>query len=189
MPTGDRVAHLGPPGRFCMGLATEQSTGLPVHVDARFFGKISRTDLDFRLPYNDLLLDVAVELLAEVLDELRRSKSREDRRAVTLLLHRSPGELADRVFESGGVADGPIILSWSGESFLARSACRMPDARERGLLELIGTAVRERPDTHRYLPEASLVTDVPEVLESIGLPGCGAPRIRGLNAACRRRVL
>lgn len=123
MPGSEGAGALGPPGRFCLGLPTQQATGLPLHADARFFATISRTGLDFALPCNAMLLDVAGELLGELLGILRGSPRIEERRAVTLALHRTEGGLADRAFAPGGVADGDVVLAWGGQSFLARVDC------------------------------------------------------------------
>jgi len=174
MPTIGPPAPLGPAGRFCLGLPTQQSTGLPVHVDARFFATISRTGLDFALPYNSLLLDTAAELLGEMLALLRQSARLPERRAATLALHRSGGALADRIFARGGVADGEVVLAWDGERFVARSKCKLPAAHERELLALLHEALSQRPEWSSLLPEKGLLADVPEVLESIGLPKLGA---------------
>src|SRR5439155_1323062 len=79
-----------PPGRFCVGLPTEQSTGLPARVDARFFAKINRDGVNFdqREGYNELLLDVATDLFGRLLKRLHDSERLSERRAATLALHR-----------------------------------------------------------------------------------------------------
>jgi hypothetical protein len=170
MPFAGPLATLGPAGRFCLGLATQQSTGLPAHVDARFFASISRTGLDFELPYNGMLLDVAAELFGELLGHLRQSIQVDARRAVTLALHRHPGALAERVFAPGSVADEAIVLGWGGNSFLCRNDCRLPTVQERQLLRSLGDVLFERPDLLGQLPDEVLLLHAPAVLDSIGLP-------------------
>jgi hypothetical protein len=171
MPQGDRPAMLGLSGRFCLGLPTQQSTGLPVHVDARFFATISRTALDFALSYNGMLLKVAAELVGELLGHLRESTRIEERRASTLAFHRTPGALADEVFVPGGIADADVVLTWGGVRFAPRSDSRLPGKEERALLTFLREAMEEVPDILRQLPEQGLLADAPEVLESIGLRG------------------
>jgi len=170
MPGIDGASALGPPGRFCLGLPTQQATGLPLHVDARFFATISRTGLDFALPYNALLLDVAAELLGELLDILRNSPRIEDRRAVTLALHRTEGGLADRAFAPGGVADGGVVLAWGGQSYLSRGDCRMPSKTERSLLEFVRDVPTGQELNVGFLPEEALLADAADVLDSLELP-------------------
>jgi hypothetical protein len=170
MPDSHGAGALGPPGRFCLGLPTQQATGLPVHVDARFFATISRTGLDFALPYNAMLLDVAGELLCELLGTLRGSPRIEERRAVTLALHRTEGGLADRAFAPGGVADGEVVLAWGGQRFLARADCRMPSVGERSLLSFVRDVLTGREIEIGVLPEEGLLADAADVLESLELP-------------------
>jgi hypothetical protein len=169
MPDGAASGSLGPAGHFCVGLPTEQSTGLPVHVDARFFATISRTGLDFGLPYNGLLLDVAAQVLDELLTLLRGASAVESRRAATLALHRSAGALADRVFAPDGIADDAVVLAWDGKTFLRRIECRMLDGRERDLVEFLEDTLVD-PQSSGMLPERYLLRSAAEVLESLGLP-------------------
>ncbi|MCW5805910.1 MAG: hypothetical protein KIT31_26300 [Deltaproteobacteria bacterium] len=168
------AAPLGPPGRFCLGLPTQQTTGLPVHVDARFFATISRTGLDFALPYNAMLLDIGAELLLELLDTLRASSRIEERRAVTLALHRTEGALANRAFAPGGIADGEVILAWGGEDFLARTKCRLPSEDERSLLEFVRDVLTGDGFDVGALPDERLLADAPDVLDSLDLPALTA---------------
>lgn len=170
MPRSEGAGPLGPPGRFCLGLPTQQATGLPLHVDARFFATISRTGLDFSLPYNAMLLDVAVELLGELLGILRGSPRIEERRAATLALHRTQGGLADRAFAPGNVADGDVVLAWGGTSFVARGSCRMPSENERSLLSFVRDVLTGQELELGVLPEQVLLADAAHVLESLGLP-------------------
>src|SRR5262249_7118370 len=88
---GEHV-RAGPSGDFCVGLPTGQATGLPAHVDARFFAKINRGGVIFDNRYNDLLLEVATELFADLLTHLRGSSNLAFRRAATLALHRPPSQ-------------------------------------------------------------------------------------------------
>lgn len=168
-PTGSQPGSLGPAGRFCLGVPTEQSTGLPVHVDARFFATISRTGLDFGLDYNSMLLDVASELFGDLLSYLRSADSLMEKRAATLALHRTPGALADRAFAPAGIANGDVVLGWGGESFRSRQICRMPDKDERGLLLSVGVELAGRSVLHDTLPEEGLLAHASEVLESLAL--------------------
>jgi hypothetical protein len=172
LPTPGSVGAgaLGPAGRFCLGLPTQQPTGLPLHVDARFFGTISRTGLDFALPYNAMLLEFAGELLGELLSILRGSPRIEERRAVTLALHRTEGGLADRAFAPGGVADGDVVLAWGGQRFVARGDCRMPSPGERSLLGFVRDVLIGPERDVGVLPEEGLLADAADVLESLGLP-------------------
>ncbi len=175
-PAGSKTAPLGPSGRFCLGLPTEQSTGLPAHVDARFFAKISRDGVNFdhRQGYNDLLLDVAIELLDRLLTLLRGGETLEERRAATLALHRpanSTGDLAERAYRENGIADGEVVLTWDGMHYIRRHECVLPSDDERSLLPYIESALgAEAPDLLHRLPEEGILFNAPEVLETLEIP-------------------
>lgn len=176
MPADGPPLPLGPPGRFCLGLPTQQSTGLPAHVDARFFATISRTALDFGLDYNALLLDVATVLFGELLRYLQSRTEIRDRRAATLALHRTSGVLADRVFSQNGPAHGPVVLAWDGKRYLDIRTCQMPNAKERTLLSLLRDAISPRSEIPQGLPEEELLQNTAPILESLGLrPLTGNP--------------
>ena len=165
-------------GRFCVGLATEQPTGLPVHVDARFFTKIDRRAVGFEADhaYNTMLLDVAVEALDHLLAALRADARIGARRAATLALLRGPGgALADRVFAPGGIADGEVVLGWGGRHFLRRGACARPNDSERALLPLLKQSLDDHPDLAGRLPELGVDDGVLESLELAALRVWGQP--------------
>lgn len=173
-PNGPKVGPLGPSGRFCLGLPTEQSTGLPAHVDARFFAKINRDGVNFDQGegYNGLLLDVATEVFGDLLARLRASASLDTRRAATLALHRpygEPGALAERVYVDGGIADGEVVLGWRGDAYLKRAECVVPFDEERALLPLLDDALSSTPDATGALPERQLVVNALDELVSMGI--------------------
>lgn len=177
-PTGPEVGRLGPSGRFCLGLPTEQSTGLPAHVDARFFAKINRDGVNFDQGegYNGLLLDVAIEVFDELLARLRASASMDTRRAATLALHRpdgEPGALAERVYAEGGIADGEVVLAWDGAGFLKRSECVVPFDEERPLLPLLDEVLSSTPGATGALPERELVANALDELVSMEIAMLG----------------
>jgi hypothetical protein len=162
-------------GRFCMGLPTDQRTGLPAHVDAAFFGKIDRTSIPFdqSSAYNRLLLTVAADTYGEMLHSLRRSQRLDHRRMATLALERyqpTGDALAREVYREGGVADGKVVLGWNGRSFLRRKECRLPDSRERNLLRSMEGALDSGTGGLRSLPEQHLLENALDVLGTIDLP-------------------
>lgn len=161
-------------GRFCLGLPTEQSTGLPAHVDARFFAKINRDGVNFdqKEGYNGLLLEVATELFGTLVRRLQESEIIQERRAATLALHRVPGEpgaLADGVYAEGGLADNPVVLAWGGDVFLPRSDCRLPSAEERDLLPFVDGVLAMSPDGAAGLPERGLLDSALDELATMDL--------------------
>ena len=177
-PLPGRVGPLGAPGWFCLGLPTEQSTGLPAHVDARFFAKINRDGVNFNQKegYNGLLLDVATEVFGRLLACLRASESLDTRRAATLALHRpegEPGALAERVYAQGGVADGEVVLAWDGLGYRQRSECLVPFAEERDLIPLLDSALSRAPAGTGSLPEQGLVMHALDELVSMGIDMLG----------------
>lgn len=53
-------------GSLCIFLPTRLATGSAVHVQAPFFGDMSRTSIDFEDPFNRYLLDAAADLVLDV---------------------------------------------------------------------------------------------------------------------------
>lgn len=169
-PGGRQALTLGTSGFFCLGLPTHQETGLPVHVDARFFATIDRKGLEFESEYNGMLLNEAVSLLGELLTALRAVPVLRARRSATLALARSVGALADEVYEAGGIADGDVVLSWDGKSFISRSRCLLPNSKERAVLPHLVSAAASTGRGFDNLPEQGLLTRASQALESMNLP-------------------
>ncbi len=160
------------PGRFCLGLPTLHTTGLPVHVDARFFADMARKHVPFdrqEQPYNAMLLDVAVELVDDLLAYLRASRPLALRRMATLALTRSSGELADRVYASKGIADAKVILSWDGQTFIRRSKAFRLSPAERALLPAVQDALDLSANVRAWLPDRLLLVDHGDCLDTMGL--------------------
>jgi hypothetical protein len=173
-PDHSRARFLAQAGTFCVGLPTRQGTGLPVHVDARFFATISRTGLDFKHAYNAMLLEEAESLLRDLLFAMKDMVSVDDRRLVTLALHKGTGELATRVFAPGGLAEDKVVLTWDG-TYAKPSECMLPTIEECRLLELLEVVLVERPEERERLPDSELLYQCSEVLESLGVPSISAP--------------
>ncbi|MFC1971399.1 sacsin N-terminal ATP-binding-like domain-containing protein [Chloroflexota bacterium] len=65
-------------GLFSIYLPTTQETGSPVSVNGPFYGNLPRTEIDFRIDYNYLLLEEAVVLLIDMLNYIRQPRSLEN---------------------------------------------------------------------------------------------------------------
>ena len=79
------AVRLGPEpeaGKFSIYLPTLQPTGAAVHVNAPFFGDMSRTDINFSDAYNRELLEVAGDLVVEVVRERLAGKQEEEACAI-----------------------------------------------------------------------------------------------------------
>lgn len=166
-------------GLFCIGLPTTVPTGSAFWVDGHFHGNISRTELDFRHEYNALLLEEAMALLAQLVEQLRSSDDPALRLLLTLSLGRANGPVGDRLFASGGIGRGDVVLAPDGRHVSAatlRLPCRenlepllaleLPDGllRQHGivlphgdvlrlgwdLLEPLGAAIEKGPADPRF---------------------------------------
>ncbi len=87
---------LGSTGRFCMGLPTDQPTGLPIWVDGRFHGSLNRDGVDLHSSYNAEVLGGARKLVVKLLAYLRSRDDVDSKRAATLALERGAGALAEQ---------------------------------------------------------------------------------------------
>src|SRR5882672_1476171 len=68
------AARLGPhpaDGMFSIFLPTQQKTGTPIHLNAPFFGEMSRANIPFDEPFNQLLLQEGAKLALALLNGVR----------------------------------------------------------------------------------------------------------------------
>ncbi len=176
---------LGCRGRLTIALPTNDTTGSPWWIDARFHGNISRTGIDLTAPYNQLLFKEALRLIGVLLDHLRRADTLAWKRLVTLSMELQPGPLKDALCAEGGLAHGAIILSHDGDSFHSLHSLRLlPAAIMRYPWLLRGVLARLTKDAMTehglLLPDAALMLEAWPLLESLALavdretlcPGC-----------------
>jgi len=166
-PPDGETMPLGASGRLCLGLPTQQETGLPAHVDARFYARINRTGVFDDHDYNALLLDVAAGVFAGLVGHLRESACLSTRRAATLALARNPrdGTLATRAFAEGGVGSTACVLDWSGTGFRSVDEVRLPGDDDLALLPLVEGVLA--PNTP--LPERGLLNRCVDALSTLDL--------------------
>jgi hypothetical protein len=77
-----RLGDVPEPGRFSIYLPTLVATGSAVHVNAPFFGDMSRTSISFEDAYNHQLLQTAGDLAVEVVRERLAGKGQAEARAI-----------------------------------------------------------------------------------------------------------
>jgi len=80
------VATHNNPGRFTIYLPTKARTGTGAWVNAPFYGKIDRTEIDWGRTWNSSLLDYAVSSVGEMVNILLKSTTIESGQAVLSLL-------------------------------------------------------------------------------------------------------
>ena len=131
-------------GVFSIYLPTELSTGSAVHVNAPFYGNMSRTAISFDDPYNQHLLQTAGELTGEVVRKQLAGKGPEEARAIVDMIcpfgsdpHASDRWreiLVDTVERAGGSIDEEnLILAEAGWRPL-NSTSLVPDTSRTTLL-------------------------------------------------------
>ena len=82
----ERTLQEPPSGLFSIYLPTQQETGSPLSINGPFYGNLARTDINFSIKFNNLLLTKAVEVLIEMLDCIGRTGSVEDGTAMLDIL-------------------------------------------------------------------------------------------------------
>ena len=90
-------------GVFVIFLPTEMKTGTGAHINAPFYGSLDRRQINFREPYNELLLDCVLDLCLDVVRGLL-SREPEDwsaRAVVDLLSSAATVDNEDRRFLEG----------------------------------------------------------------------------------------
>lgn len=157
---------LGPSGRFCIGLPTQVSTGLPLWVSAHFHGKIDRTAIDFSNAYNTLLLDTAEELAYALLGRIKTFPNRWQQRLATLAMQRGQGELAIRCYAATGLAHSAIVLGADGVFIEARKL-RIPKAADLAMFETLTKGVSNVEIYGFQLPDPMLLKNARAVLDAL----------------------
>lgn len=87
-----RIGEHPEKGVFSIFLPTDLATGCAAHINAPFFGDMSRTDIDFKKPYNRYMLEAASEKALEVALSDLAGKGLDEARAIIDLLSPWPGE-------------------------------------------------------------------------------------------------
>jgi hypothetical protein len=163
----DHAGHpVGANGRFCIGLPTQVSTGLPLWVSAHFHGKIDRTAIDFSNAYNTLLLEAAGELADSLLDRVKAFPSIWQRRLVTLAMERGQGELANRFYSPGGLARKAVVLTADG-AFIEAKQLRIPRATDLAMFEVLAEGASSIEAYGFCLPDAMLLKNARSVLDAL----------------------
>ena len=113
-------------GRFVIFLPTDVETGTGTHINAPFYGSLDRRHIDFNDSYNELLLEVVLDLTLEAATQLTEAAPEESHgRAVLDLLASTKDvggwdfslmdELNERAADGGdALASRPLILCDDG---------------------------------------------------------------------------
>lgn len=167
IPVDDDPGYpLGAHGRFCIGLPTQVSTGLPLWVSAHFHGKIDRTAIDFKNNYNALLLNAAVDLSESLLQRIKAFPDVRQKRLVTLAMEWGSGELASRFYAPGGLARQAIVLAANGV-FIEAQQLRIPKAADLTMFEVLAEGISDINSHGFCLPDAILLKNARGVLDAL----------------------
>lgn len=182
-----RSQLLGANGRFCIGLPTRVQTGLPLWVNAHFHGKIDRTEIDFDNGYNHLLFEAAVELVSVLLERLKREPGEATKRLVTLALERGPGELADALYSSGGLAHTEVVLG-EDDSYVKASDLLMPRQADLPMFQGLVAGISNLKEFGFRLPNAALLGSARVLLDGLA-KNTEAPDAKYLEKTSDRQSL
>lgn len=166
----DGAVHAGHPlganGRFCIGLPTQVSTGVPLWVSAHFHGKIDRTAINFSNGYNTLLLEAAAELAESLIERVKALPTDWQRRLVTLAMERGQGELATKFYAPTGLARKAVVLAPDGV-FVEAKRLRIPKAADLAMFELLSEGVSSIAAYGFCLPDSMLLKNARSVLDGL----------------------
>ncbi|WP_157648923.1 sacsin N-terminal ATP-binding-like domain-containing protein [Burkholderia ubonensis] len=128
-----RLGEVPDEGQFSIYLPTRLKTGSAVHINAPFFGDMSRTAIPFDDPYNEQLLKAAAELCVGTMKNWLAGKGEFEARAVIDML--SPvgldaeqiqrwQSLLDAAAKRVGISidDAPLVLSETGWTPLSQTS-------------------------------------------------------------------
>lgn len=130
-------------GFFSIGLPTEHQTGTPFWVDSSFYSTISRKTIDFDYEYNSLLLNTAANLIAVLLECLKKHDDIKNRRLVTFARSRQAGEgkLAEILHSDEGYFNGDCFLGYNGESYVSIGQLCMLEPIDLEIIEMAGQPI------------------------------------------------
>jgi hypothetical protein len=77
-----RVGEIPEKGLISIFLPTEQSSGAACHLNAPFYGDISRTEVDFTKPFNKLLIDKMAKKATDIVYRHLAGKGLDEARAI-----------------------------------------------------------------------------------------------------------
>lgn len=164
------VMLLAVDGRFSIGLPTKMSTGSPLWINAPFHGTIARTEIRLENPYNKLLFQKAVELIGTLASRFKRDVDLNTRRLATLMMRRGVGPVGDRLYESGGLAEGEIVLGEGGK-FLCGSDVAMPAEHDMEMFKRLCHGIEDVREFGFVLPDRWLLSNARNVLDCL-CPRC-----------------
>lgn len=158
---------LGATGKVCMGLPTDQDTGLPIWVDGRFHGFLNRDRIKLDSTYNELVFEGVLGLCRRLLAALREGPT-DWKRAAVLALESGKGLLQRAAFLEGGFGLGASVLARDGKTWREPEAVWIPNELDAQHPEVFGLLAEHHPGPE-VLPDQLLMKNAPSVLQDLGV--------------------
>ena len=165
-------------GRYYIGLPTNEQTGTPFRVDARFFGTLARKSLDLSIPFNRLLFGHAVPVATGLLRWLRSAgvpdlagvEVRPARRAVAwALAHDAGSEFGEAL--RAAMAGESILLRRGDDHVVPAAQVTVPAKADDPLVKVLVASLERGALRRTYglaLPDAVLVAKSRTLLHELG---------------------
>ena len=149
-------------------------------LDGPFHGNVARTDIDLERdsqPYNRLIFEECITLFWQAVEHVKVVGSIGDRRGILFWFASKQGVLTTHFLDSANsLVSTNIVLSRSGDTFLAPGRLRLPEDVDGHRFESLFGHV---PKLQRFgfrLPDPWLLRQGREILDSLmGQPCCTAP--------------
>jgi len=174
LPRPRRKKTIGLPfgcsGKFCIGLPTMVSTGMPAWLDGPFHGNIPRTRIDLdSQPYNRVIFDGAKELFWSVIEHLKLKGNRADKVSVVLYFEHAAGsDVLSRELRTTCLFEKlPIVLSEDGTSFLTAPELMLPGIEDKDIFDRFFSSVRHDMASIFVLPAQELQGKAVNLLDEI----------------------
>ena len=124
---GEKLRPLSADGKFCIGLPTHVSTGVPAWVDGPFHGHISRTFIDFEdQEYNRIILEEGTKIFWSALEHIKTLPATDDRRHVSLELELDNGPYQSDIENYRNLSSEAIVLDAEKSDFRSPSELKIP---------------------------------------------------------------
>ena len=166
-------------GRMCIGLPSRMTTGTSAWLDGPFHGNVARTDIDLgpdSQPYNRLIFEACITLFWQAVEHVKAVGGIGDRRGILFWFASEQGALTTHFESENMLSSANIVLSRSGDGFLAAGHLRLPEDVDGNCFESLFGRVPNLECFGFRLPDPWLLREGRKIIDSLtGQPCCTVP--------------
>lgn len=162
-------------GKMCIGLPTRMATGTPIWLDGPFHGNVARTQIDLApdsQPFNSLVFDECVGLFWQAIEHVKTVGDIYDKREILFWFDSTKGALRTHLGHENMLSSANVILSPSGDEFLAAEELKLPEYEDSPCFETLFGHVSHIEAFGFRLPDPWLMREGREIIDSLASRPC-----------------